>query len=288
MKVNKNRIYPYPIYSELTDDYIENDFAVDAEIEYDSEIATITLNLSLVNEDIRDLIENTLVGLYCHIECSSTKYRKLFELSINNDTDNYNIEIPLSQLNDTIEVLCVLVAKEEILNFDANNLNELYKDIDIRFPQFGTIGYTDTIELTIVKRLDINGDIPSIFTVVSDETQENVQVDYTSDQITIYLPKEEYNIYETYRGTGIRIKQMMVIIPALIEAFDIIKMGDDSFEGLPWYVVLDEALKKKEIDGFSDPTFFDTSSYEIAQKLLGDIAKEAFYEFDAMNQDKED
>ena len=127
MRVSKNRIYPYPIYSELTEDYINNDFALDAEIDYDSEIAILKLDVSISDIKIRELIENRLVGLYCHIECSATKYRKLFELSINNDSDIYNIEIPLCKLNGAIEVMCVLVAKENICSFDDDNFKNEYE-----------------------------------------------------------------------------------------------------------------------------------------------------------------
>ena len=288
MRVSKNRIYPYPIYSELTEDYINNDFALDAEIDYDSEIAILKLDVSISDIKIRELIENRLVGLYCHIECSATKYRKLFELSINNDSDIYNIEIPLCKLNGAIEVMCVLVAKENICSFDDDNLSEMFEGETIIFPQYGTIGYTDTVELTIIKRLDINGDIPSIFSIIADEESVEIQVEYECEQITIYIPKNEYEIYQNYKGTGVRLKQMMVIIPVLIEVLDYIKSDENIYENYPWYFVLEEAVKKRGYSGFSDESFKNASSLIIAQNILGDIAKEAFDEFDYMNRESDD
>lgn len=288
MRISKNRIYPYPIYSELSEDYKENDFSLDAEIEYDSEMATLLLNVTLKDDVMRELIINRLVGLYCHVECSSTKYRELFELSLNADDDEYRIDIPLYKLNDSIEVMCVLVAKEKIASFVDENLSEFYEGEKVRFPQFGTIGFTDTIELSLVKRLDINGDVPSVFTIVADEEGKEIQTEFEGDQINIYIPKEQYDIYENYKGTGVRVKQMMIIIPALIEVLDIIKVGEGSFEGLPWYIVLEEAVKRLNYTGFDDDGFRNKSSFELAQEILGDVVKEAFEEFDVMNKDKDD
>lgn len=288
MKISKNRIYPYPIYSELSDDYKNNDFSLEADIEYDSETASLQLKVNLEDEVIRELIINRLVGLYCHVECSSTKYRELFELSLNTEDSVYNIEIPLFKLNDNIEVMCMLVAKENIASFADDNLGDLYEGEKIRFPQYGTIGFTDTTELTLVKRMDINGDIPSVFTIVASEEEKEIQTEFNGDQIEIFIPKDQYEIYENYKGTGIRVKQMMVIIPALIEVLDIIKTGEGGFDDLPWFIVIEEAIKKLNYTGFDDDNFKNKPSFELAQEILGDIAKDAFNEFDAMNKDKDD
>ena len=288
MKISKNRIYPYPIYSELSDDYKNNDFSLEADIEYDSETASLQLEVNLEDEVIRELIINRLVGLYCHVECSSTKYRELFELSLNTEDSVYNIEIPLFKLNDNIEVMCMLVAKENIASFVDDNLGDLYEGEKIRFPQYGTIGFTDTTELTLVKRMDINGDIPSVFTIVASEEEKEIQTEFNGDQIEIFIPKDQHEIYENYKGTGIRVKQMMVIIPALIEVLDIIKTGEGGFDDLPWFIVIEEAIKKLNYTGFDDDNFKNKPSFELAQEILGDIAKDAFNEFDAMNKDKDD
>lgn len=288
MKISKNRIYPYPIYSELSDDYKNNDFSLEADIEYDSETASLQLEVNLEDEVIRELIINRLVGLYCHVECSSTKYRELFELSLNTEDSAYNIEIPLFKLNDNIEVMCMLVAKENIASFADDNLGDLYEGEKIRFPQYGTIGFTDTTELTLIKRMDINGDIPSVFTIVASEEEKEIQTEFNGDQIEIFIPKDQYEIYENYKGTGIRVKQMMVIIPALIEVLDIIKTGEGGYDDLPWFIVIEEAIKKLNYTGFDDDNFKNKPSFELAQEILGDIAKDAFNEFDAMNKDKDD
>lgn len=289
MRIDKNRIFPYPVYSELVDDYKENDFSLETSIEYDSETAIISLQLSLMDTVIREHLENHQMGLFCHVECSSTKYRELFSLSPFEDEFKYEISIPLSQLNGSVEIMCVIVANEEFLDFHDENISEFYEGSTIHFPIYGTIGYTDTTEFNIVKKLDINGDIPSIFsiTVNENEVQKNIEVNYCNDQITIYLPKNEFSIYEEYKGTGVRVKQMMIIIPALTEIIEKLKKDSGEFESFPWYVILEEAVIKKGYEsGFADSRLINKESVLIAQELLGDVARDAFAEFDNMNKDK--
>ena len=127
MKIKQNRIYPYPVYSELTNDYNNNDFTAEIELEYDSELATINITPILSNEAIIELLENDYADLYCHIECSSTKYRELFDVDYIKDKTCYQIQIPLYKLNDTVEIVCVIVTKTAINDFHSSNLNEIYE-----------------------------------------------------------------------------------------------------------------------------------------------------------------
>ena len=81
MKVKNNRLYPYPVLSQGHDDYVDNRFYPnDLSFEYDSEIATIKANIIIGDEIIKSLISNESISLNCHVECSTTKYRKIFKI----------------------------------------------------------------------------------------------------------------------------------------------------------------------------------------------------------------
>ena len=285
MKIKQNRIYPYPVYSELTNDYNNNDFTAEIELEYDSELATINITPILSNEAIIELLENDYADLYCHIECSSTKYRELFDVDYIKDKTCYQIQIPLYKLNDTVEIVCVIVTKTAINDFHSSNLNEIYEGETISFPKYATIGYTSTTEFVIAKRIDINGDVPSIFAINKDENANKITYDYANDQIVIFLPADEYQIYYDYMGQGTRVKQMMINLPVLIDVINHIKKDKASFEDRPWYTVLEAAYTKKGFDGF-DENFMAKDSVELSQMILGDISKDAFIEFDKMNRER--
>ncbi|MCR4715090.1 MAG: hypothetical protein K5751_12030 [Treponemataceae bacterium] len=186
--------------------------------------------------------------------------------------------------------MCVIVANEEIVDFQDNNISDIFEGNTINFPSHATVGFTDTTEFNVVKKLDMNGDIPSIFSITANDNEEqnNIEVNFYGDQIVIYLPRNEFAIYEEYKGTGIRVKQMMIIIPALTEIIDRIRTNAGDFDSFQWYAFLEEAvIKKGYISGFEDETFQNKDSMLLAQELLGDVAKDAFAEFDNMNKDKD-
>ena len=100
MRVRTNRIYPYPVLSEVTDNFKDNTFNSDVVFEYDSETAFITVKTELHDNKMVLLLSEGKVGLYCHVECSVTKYRSTFEIP-SDIIDEYTFEIPLIYLNES-------------------------------------------------------------------------------------------------------------------------------------------------------------------------------------------
>lgn len=285
MKVRNNRLYPYPILYSNSNDYINNKFNTECELEYDQDNAMVLLNVEISDSKMLELIKDGIVGIYCHIECSSTKYREIFEIkTMERDT----IVIPLAKLNDSVEILTVLVAKKNIENYINDNLNELYKGEKLDIIQYSTLGYTDTEEFIINKRIDGNGQIPSIFNIIKSETEKTITTDTTGDQINIYLPRESFDIYESCRGKYKRLKQLMVIVPVLIDVIQEIKNDTEEFSSKGWYPILEKAfINKGYNDAFNDENFKNKSALELSQEVLGDIINDSFKEF-SETLDKED
>ena len=286
MKVRNNRLYPYPVYSKLTDHYLDNNFDVDTDLTFDSEKAYINLKISISDQVILDMLKKNEIGIYTHVECSVTKYRELFEIDFKDDCE-YVIELPLSSLNENIEVLTVLIATQTISNYSNDNLSNDFQGENITFPQYSMIGFTDTEEFTINKKIDNNGDIPSIFIITKSEENDKLTFNANNEQIQIFLPGEEYDIYENSRGANRRIKQMMINLPVLVEIIDLIKREDfHEFDSCSWYPILEEAFKRIGYSGFDDGRFINTNSVELGQSILGQLFKDAMNEFDILSSDR--
>ena len=101
MKVNEKRIFPYPVYREGSDDYKTVVFDANIELLYNNELATIQFIISIADDAINSLLENNQVGIFCHVECSKTKYREMFELD-GTEKSLQSITINLSKLNGDI------------------------------------------------------------------------------------------------------------------------------------------------------------------------------------------
>lgn len=287
MKVKNNRLYPYPVLSQDHDDYVDNSFYPnDLSLEHDSETATIKTNIVIGDDMIKSFISDGSISLNCHVECSTTKYRKVFKIGFD-ELNDCKIDIPLKDINDTVEICFVLVANQDIESYSNPNLNARYLDANISLFKYRTLGYTETEEFKIKKQLDTNGEVPSIFDITKSETEEHITFDFeTGDKIIIYLPPEDYLIYEKSKGTAIRIKQMMTVIPVLVELFGILKSGDNSdFIDKGWYMVLERALEKIPgyKDGFDSDNFKNSNSlFELAQKVFREVSTDAFKELDAI------
>lgn len=295
MKVKNNRLYPYPILSINHDDYKDNTFDVEElELSYDSVTATVEGIVKINDETINNLILDNSIGLFCHIECSTTKYRKIFQVE-QNDLPNFKIEIPLKDICDVVEICFVLVANNNIEDYKNNNLNDSYNEVKINLYKYSTLGYTDTFAYEIKKSLNTNGDIPSIFDITKSETEQETTFDYLNgDKIKVFLPAADYNIYIDTKGDAVRIKQMMTVVPALEEIFEAIRNSDDraDFESHGWFPVLEKTLSKMQgyEDGFDSEEFKNNPSmFRLAQKLLKSVSTDAFKEIDAfVTREEED
>lgn len=280
MKVRSNRLYPYPVLSNNSNDFVNNKFEVLKDIEYDSEIATIVLKTAIEDKTILKLLEENRIGLFCNVECSVTKYRFMFEVPYSS-LDEYRYDLDISQLNDNIELACILVAKENI-SFMSDDLNNFYKGEVINYPKYSTIGFTETDEISLIKQIDVNGDIPSIFSITSSDSAKEIYYEYEEHQINIYLPREQYDIYYNSRGSSKRLKQMMINLPVLESVLDDLKTDDSISDRHGWYKVLESAISKLGYESFEEDRFRNEPSIKIAQQILGDISKDAFNEFEVL------
>lgn len=284
MKVRTNKLFPYPVLSEFNDSYNDNSFSCESSFEYDSVTAFLKFKYNLIDEQIISLLNENKIGLYFVIDCSETKYRELFPVELD-ENNCFEKNIPLEKLNGMFELVSLLICKDEITNYKNNNLNEMYQGENIVLPKYAIIGYTDTDTFYVNKRIDNNGDIPSIFTIACDDEGKIMSFELGDDVITIYLPKEEYEIYNDFKGKRKRLKQLMINFPVLVNLIEILK-NDNTYTEKPWFVALETSLSQKGYpDGINSDAFKNELATKIAQDLLGNLIQDAFKDFDAIEEE---
>lgn len=262
-------------------DYSDNSFVANIDIEYDSEVATVLIDIELGDIEIGRLISEGKVGIYCHLDSPTTKFREIFEVEL--DANKHAEKIfSLQSINGNIELTCLMIAKEDISGFVDDNFSGLYSGHNANFPKYATIGYTETVDIEIQKKIDVNGEVPSIFKITPlEDASAQLSFDATNEFIYIYLPREQYDIYMDYKGQNKRLKTMMINVPVLTEIIDSINSGVADYSDQPWYEVIEQAIKKKGL-GDLGKEFTTRPAIEIAQYLFGDITKDAFDEFDKL------
>lgn len=123
----KNRLFPYPVLCEDTDDYTEGEFVVDTEV-VSQDINTLELRfrMNLDNPGLKGLISQGRAEYVIHIECSNTAFRTV----IHTFSEEEVYRISNSRVNGEVALLGMIVSLNDIPFYQNSKLNADYDDID--------------------------------------------------------------------------------------------------------------------------------------------------------------
>ena len=119
------KVPPYPILNKSRNmsSYKNSNFSFSYELEETTELFIIK-NIK-IETDSRDLLKYfnlQKLKAVVIVECSSTIYRKKFEIFIN----PIDIKIPIKDLNDKVEISCFVYATEDIENYSSQDMQDAY------------------------------------------------------------------------------------------------------------------------------------------------------------------
>lgn len=273
----RNRLYPYPVLSENTDDYMNSSFFID-DIDVKKGIGEIVFSvyLKLNNEGIIELIHNKLAEIVVHIECSQTCFRTLVKSSEMNITH----KVRENFLNGKVSVCVFILAKSDLECYTNSCLNEDYAGMTFNLNKGSIIAIGGQVNIDIIKEVEELSKIPSIFSICrcAEDIDESMKIDICGEKIAITLCNESFQNYKIISENPrlIPIFHSMVVVPALIYAFETLKYEDlDSYSDLRWYKAINKTLQKYSMQ-LNKETLENIPSYEIAQKLLDLPINKAF------------
>lgn len=264
----KYRLYPYPVLSDMTNDYINSSFSMNLEVFQGIKEIKLSILMKLKNDEIEKLIADGIAEYLVHIECSYTSYRTVIK------TDEKEIKkiIPEHKLNGKVSVCAFIVAKKEIPHYYNSSFNEDYDGINFSLNRGNIIGIGGQVNIEVTKEVEELSKIPSIFTICrcAEDIDESMKFDITGEKIAITLCSKSFENYKILSGlsTMIPVLHSMVIVPALIYTFEVLrKEGVSEFEDLRWFKSIKRTLYKSNI--ILDEKLLDSvPSFELAQKSL--------------------
>ena len=107
----RNRLFPYPVLCEDTDDYIEGEFFVEAKlVEQGVNDILVQFDIHLDNAGLQNLINTGKAEFVIHMECSGTAFRTVIRTFSNSE----QYRIMNSRVNGDINLLGMIVSKEKI------------------------------------------------------------------------------------------------------------------------------------------------------------------------------
>lgn len=230
------RLFPYPILNNdpLYSQFENSSFQLEYEEIIDEEYYIINdLYVNLNNNYLISLINKKQAQIVCLVECSSTMFRKIYNLDLNKKEC---IKIPLTEVNGLINVSSYIIATQNIPSYYSKDFSNDYLDYSFNIEKNCILavddGYSNKIQFN--EREDTKKS--SIFLVIKDTTikDHTMKVEFDTNKIHIYLPEEQWNIYDktkkiaTYQSTYFSI----LIVPALLDSILSLQKTGENVEEL--------------------------------------------------------
>lgn len=274
-----NKLFPYPTINniELRNCFKETSYAFKCNDYNDGqnyilEDAYIEIN----NENIKNLIEEGYLGVGLIIECSTTVYRKMYEIGIQSQT----IKIPIGDLRDKVEISCYIYAKKDIDVFQDDDFLEEYNGYSFKIDKNDIIAIDDGYTTVIDYDESVDKKVASIFQIIRDKSAESMVIEKKAKKIVISLPDDEFTYYDNLRKNDNfqNIFFAMIAIPALTyclkEFQDAIRTGDYELDSIEmeynWFISVKKAYKNQFNVELTEEILKNSNVSVISQKLLND------------------
>lgn len=265
---NINKTFPYPVLSETTDDILNSNFSVDVTQKGEE----LFFEFSLQNEILEELIKEKKVEYTLHIECSKTRFRKIYTFLENTK----KIYIDPKLLKDRVEICSMLIAKEDILNYSSPNFNEDYEGLSFNLKKNSILAYTHDIQMNVENNIDALKSFPSIFMIIpnNDKNAEDMAFELTQSKIKIVLNKRLYDLYKEIKSS-IAIQSnlgALFVVPVLTEILASFNSLEETYSDANWYLAISKRLRELNIEPSSE---LSERAAAISQKILGNTLYES-------------
>lgn len=216
------------------------------------------------NDDLNNLVALNKAVYVCEINCSSTIYRVIEKSS----SPSFTVSIPRKQVRGKVDCTVLLVAAEEIPEYNNSGTTELYAGFDSFYVEQGDV-------LGIFGEFSIETDIQynklkavsSIMEVQPEAGLDHVKVDLDGERITVFMPEEEYLIFST-EAISRETLYAPIFFASLVESALVQALYElESHSERVWAKTIKLRLDNEEI--FKTIKNDKAHYHEVAQKLLG-------------------
>ena len=281
MRIGK-KLFPYPTLnnSKNITCFKNCDFSLEYD-DCDDEENLILKNAHIkVNDEvINKLLDESKLKATVIVECSSTIFRKSYDISrIPND-----IIIPINNLREQVVISSFIYATENI-NFISPNFLDDYDGYSFEIEKYDIIAIDDGFTTRIEYDEDKDKKVSSIFSIVKDETIENkvMKFEPSARKIIIQLPEEQFGCYENMKNNDNYQELFFSImtIPALIYCLQNIQdrliFSDYSLDEIKidyrWFESIEVAFKNLNGVALTEDNFKKYDVSLLAQQLMNNAS----------------
>lgn len=277
MRIGK-KLFPYPTInnSKNTSCFQNSNFALiydDADDE--NNLVLKNAHIELDNQALIELFEQGKIDATVIVECSSTIFRKSFNISrIPRD-----IIIPITNLRDQVVISCFVYATEDF-SYISDDFLEDYQGYTFNIEKYDILAIDDGFTTRIEYDESKDKKVSSIFSIIKDEFISNnvMKIEPTVKKIVIHLPEEQFGCYENMKNNDNyqEIFFSILTIPALISCLQNIQdqmlynevTFDDIHLDYSWFGSIEYAYKNLFDEELDENKFKKLNVAELSQQLM--------------------
>lgn len=267
----RNRLFPYPVLCDETDDYVQGDFWVDMTLSETINDLTLAFDFNLQNNELLELIRLGKAKYVIHLECSVTAYRKVYKL----DVTHLDCKISKSRVNKEMTVLAMVVADRDIKDFKSDSLNNDYIGETINYDRGSILAYRNIPKIVITKdyeELSGNEALFSILRIEYPDQDEDHMIDFdlNDDRIKIKVDSKTYDAYIKFQQSS-SFAMSLFVMPAVLYMIDTVRDAESCsmYEDKVWFIKMKRFYKSQGKD-FLDELIGEgrKNAVELAQEML--------------------
>jgi hypothetical protein len=271
MKVN-TKSYPHPVLGNGDD--IQGSFK--AVFTYELCRETVILNpvFALENKTVENLVKKGKAAFVTEAECRSTFFRASF--SSTNPSEKF--VIPAKILRERVSVGFYICANEDIKNYKPEGCHADYEGMPFEIEKGDVLAVGGGCDFIAEKNFDpLRPPVSSFMSIREGRLHEGpIEIDYTSDKITIELSKSDWQNYGNIRSQKVAEGALhaSVVLPVLVDAIYKVQTEASNYGDQNWFGRLDAILDSKGLK--------KREPFEAAQKILDNPSARNFQSINSM------
>lgn len=280
MRIKNNVLYPFPVLSKITEDYVGCDFNINLSVIKKSK-KKIILDIEpfISCKTLASLLNERKSKVVVHIECPQTKFRNAYDLSLKMKS---TIVIEARKLSGLVQVVGFVVATQDILELKNvyNEFNPDYGNSSFNVDNGSILAISSQLDFQASKDIYDLSNVSSIISVIPyKDSLGEMKIELTDEKIRVMLPTDTYSKYSIIGNTENNytpILHSMFALPALVYALEHLHQQSEWLddEDSLWFKVIKKRIEENYPE-FDIKLIENKTSIVLAQELIGNPISDA-------------
>jgi hypothetical protein len=248
MIYRKDANFPYPILSNTSSSYVNNEFILDVQLEENTQYYRFYFQYEIESDFINRLVEQRKAQLILVIQSKDNKFYRLRKGQTYIDIPNSRISI----LENRTSIQMYVQSLVEIEFNENDDLNEFYQTFksSIKVPKYGMLGYSNIVSFDdrIKKPFEL------FQKKLNPELSSDIKIELGTETIIIHYKNEQYQFNAIPMSNTLNNPYIYMGLQKALYRF----LMNNGFDG--------EQLDIDEIEPPSDP--LDLKLYQLMKKKM--------------------